>query len=190
MLRSRSRVPRSGGGLRWRRVTGVAAGVAALAGVVAACAPPPPPAGGPNLTVRQAVGGLSVPWDVAWLPDRTMLFTQRATGLYALKNGVPVQLTNGGPDFWTSSETGMMGLAVDPQFATNHKVYTCQGSTDDSPIGGHPDSAKVVAWQLDAGVTRATRLYDVVNGIDETSGRHGGCAAGLRRRPLSFRRHR
>jgi glucose/arabinose dehydrogenase len=144
--------------------------------VAAGCAlPPPPPAGGPNLGVTSVVGGLDIPWDVAWLPDRTMLFTQRGSGLYVLKAGTPVQLTNGGPDFWTSSETGMMGLAVDPSFATNHKVYTCQGSTADSPIGGHPNSVKVAAWQLDAGVTTATHLYDVVTGIDATSGRHGGC---------------
>jgi glucose/arabinose dehydrogenase len=176
MFRSRSRAARAGRGPRFRRVTAVGAAVGALALVAAACAPPPPPpAGSPTLGVSQVVGGLSVPWDVAWLPDKTLLFTQRASGLYALKNGLPVQLTNGGPDFWTASETGMMGLVVDPQFATNHKVYTCQGSTADSPIGGHPNSAKVAAWQLDANVTTATHLYDVVTGIDDTSGRHGGC---------------
>ena len=43
------------------------------------------------------------------------------------------QLTGGGADFWAAGETGMMGLAVDPSFATNRRVYTCQGSTDDSP---------------------------------------------------------
>ena len=34
---------------------------------------------------------------------------------------------------------------------------------------------KVVAWQLDANVTTATKVMDVVNGIDATTGRHGGC---------------
>ena len=115
------------------------------------------PPGGRTLTVTPVVSGLAIPWDVAWLPDKTMLFTQRGSGLYALKGGTPVQLTNGGADFWAASETGMMGLAVDPSFATNHKVYTCQGSTADSPIGGHPNSVKVAAWQLDAGVTAATQ---------------------------------
>ncbi len=53
-------------------------------------------------------------------------------------------------------------------------VYTCQGSTDDS-LQGHGNSVKVVAWQLDAGLTTATKQFDVVTGIDATSGRHGGC---------------
>ena len=54
--------------------------LAALVALVAvACAPPPPPPNGaPPLTVTQIASGLSIPWDVAWLPDKTMLFTQRS----------------------------------------------------------------------------------------------------------------
>jgi glucose/arabinose dehydrogenase len=143
----------------------------ALAG---ACVPPAPTTS-PNLSVGAVVGSLDHPWDVDWLPDGTMLFTQRSAGLFALIGGTPVQLTSGGADFWAAGETGMMGLAVDPRFASDHRVYTCQGSTDDSPIGGHANSVKVVAWQLDAGITTATKLFDAVAGIDATSGRHGGC---------------
>ncbi|HET9600206.1 MAG TPA: PQQ-dependent sugar dehydrogenase, partial [Acidimicrobiales bacterium] len=135
--------------------------------------PPPPPPSAPNLTVQAVVGGLSQPWDVDWLPDGTLLLTQRGAGLFVVRNGVAAQLTNGGSDFWASGETGMMGLAVDGRFSSNRRVYTCQGSTDNSPA--HGNSVKVVAWQLDAGVTTATRLHDVVTGIDATSGRHGGC---------------
>jgi glucose/arabinose dehydrogenase len=151
--------------------------LAALVALVAvACAPPPPPPNGaPPLTVTQIASGLSIPWDVAWLPDKTMLFTQRSAGLYVLKAGLPVQLTNGGSDFWAAGETGMMGLVVDPSFATNRRVYTCQGSTSPSPIGGHLHSVKIIVWVLDPGLTTATRLREVVNGIDATTGQHGGC---------------
>jgi glucose/arabinose dehydrogenase len=127
------------------------------------------------LTVAAIANGLSVPWDIAWLPNGTPLLTQRAGGLFVLRNGAASQLTGGGGDFWANGETGMMGLAVDPQYATNRRVYTCQGSTDNSPIGGHPNSVKVVAWQVDPAVTTATKLHEVVTGIDATSGRHGGC---------------
>jgi aldose sugar dehydrogenase len=127
------------------------------------------------LTVAAIANGLSIPWDIAWLPNRTPILTQRGGGLFVLRNGVASLLTGGGSDFWTSGETGMMGVAVDPQYATNRRVYTCQGSTDNSPIGGHGNSVKVVAWQLDPAATTATKLFDVVTGIDATSGRHGGC---------------
>jgi glucose/arabinose dehydrogenase len=133
------------------------------------------PSTAPNLAIASVVGNLDFPWDIAWLPDATVLFTQRTGGLFVLRNGAPVQLTAGGADFWAASETGMMGLAVDPSFASNRRVYTCQGSTDDSPVAGHANSVKVVAWQVDANVTTATKAMDVVTGIDATSGRHGGC---------------
>ena len=163
---------------------GLRSRIAALAAVAAlgaaACAPPPPPpppppSTAPNRAIASVVGNLDFPWDIAWLPDATVLFTQRTSGLFVLRNGAPVQLTAGGADFWAASETGMMGLAVDPSFASNRRVYTCQGSTDDSPVAGHANSVKVVAWQLDANVTTATKAMDVVTGIDATSGRHGGC---------------
>ena len=161
------------------RTAGVALAAAVAAVTVAACGPPPPPPppppSPPRLTVAAVANGLSIPWDIAWLPDRTPILTQRGGGLYVLRNGVASLLTNGGADFWASGETGMMGLAVDPQYASNRRVYTCQGSTDDSPIGGHGNSVKVVAWQLNPTATAATKQYDVVTGIDATSGRHGGC---------------
>ena len=161
------------------RTAGVALAAAVAAVTVAACGPPPPPPppppSPPRLTVAAVANGLSIPWDIAWLPDRTPILTQRGGGLYVLRNGVASLLTNGGADFWASGETGMMGLAVDPQYASNRRVYTCQGSTDDSPIGGHGNSVKVVAWQLNPTATAATKQFDVVTGIDATSGRHGGC---------------
>jgi glucose/arabinose dehydrogenase len=149
--------------------------VGAFTAVLATACVPPAPTTAPNLTVTTIAGPLDHPWDVDWLPDRTLLFNQRTAGIFALKGGAPVQLSAGGPDFWASGETGMMGLAVDPRFVTNRRIYTCQGSTDDSPIGGHANSVKVVTWQLDAAVTVATKVRDVVTGIDATSGRHGGC---------------
>ena len=84
--------------------------IAALAAVAAlgaaACAPPPPPppppSTAPNLAITSVAGNLDFPWDIAWLPDATVLFTQRTSGLFVLRNGAPVQLTAGGADFWAA----------------------------------------------------------------------------------------
>jgi glucose/arabinose dehydrogenase len=145
-----------------------------LAGLVACV--PPPPTGAVPLKVSTVVSGLSMPWDVGWLPDHTMLFTQRASGLYMLKNGVPVRLTDGGSDFWAAGETGMMALEVDPHYEYTGRVYTCQGSTERSWTG-QLRSVKVVAWEISPGTPYTARhADDVVTGIDATTGQHGGCA--------------
>jgi glucose/arabinose dehydrogenase len=159
-----------------RHATLAAAGVAAV-GVLVGCVPPvdpPPGPDNPTLTITDAVGGLDKPWDVAWTPDGTMLFTQRGGGLYASVGGGVRRLTDGGADRWISGETGIMGLAVDPRFDANRRVYTCQGSTDDAWL--FANSVQVIAWQIDAGMNTATRVSDpLVGGIFGTSGRHGGC---------------
>ena len=73
--------------------------LAALAAVAAlgaaACAPPPPPppppppSTAPNLAIASVVGNLDFPWDLDWLPDQQLLFTQRTSGLFVLRNGAP-----------------------------------------------------------------------------------------------------
>lgn len=61
-------------------------------------------------------------------------------------------------------------MEVDPNFASNRRIYTCQGTTDNG------NSVQVVAWTVDAAYTTATRASDpLVGNIDGTSGRHGGC---------------
>lgn len=126
-------------------------------------------AGAPSLNVATLVSGLSNPWDIAFTPDGTMLFTERPGRLSArLPDGTVRTLSADFGDLFVSGETGLLGLAVDPDFAANRRIYTCQGA-----VG---PQVKVVAWQLDAGVTAATRVTDpLVGGLPSTSGRHGGC---------------
>ena len=73
-------------------------------------------------------------------------------------------------DLWVSGETGLMGIEVDPGFASNRRVYTCQGTVDNS------NTVQVVAWTVNGAYTAMSRVNDpLVGGIDGTSGRHGGC---------------
>jgi aldose sugar dehydrogenase len=72
---------------------------------------------------------------------------------------------------WVSGETGLTGLAVDPDFADNRRVYTCQGGFRSG--GGH--DVRVMAWKLNPKATRVTKIRRLVGGFPTTSGRHGGC---------------
>lgn len=125
----------------------------------------------PTLFVSPIVTGLDHPWDVGIASDGTMFFTERPGRLWVFpRNGTAHPLNADMSDLWVSGETGLMGVEPDPQFTSNRRVYTCQGTTDSG------DTVQVVAWQVDAGFTTATRVADpLVGGIDGTSGRHGGC---------------
>ena len=123
--------------------------------------------GTPELTATKVIEGLTRPWDIAFLPDGTLLFSERNGSVSKLMNGQKVVL--GEPsDVNAIGEGGMMGLAVDPEFAKNRYVYTCFNSTR--------GDVRAVRWQLGQAVDELTDRKDIVVGISSAdSGRHSGC---------------
>jgi len=95
-------------------------------------APPPivpVPTGSPTLSIFKAVvTGLDHPWDVAFVDTSMMLYTERPGRISSLAGGVSKLVGTVG-DVTTSGEDGLMGIAVDPAFATNHFVYVCVSTT-------------------------------------------------------------
>ncbi len=140
--------------------------------VAVACGPPPSGSpSAPQLSMSFVAQGLNLPWDIAWTPDGRRLYTQKGSGIFVHDQAGLRLLTPNQPDLWNSGETGVMGLAVHPQFATNRRVYTCQGHIENGD-----GTVQVIGWQINAAFTVATRVQDpLLGGIDGTSGRHGGC---------------
>ncbi|HEY0359830.1 MAG TPA: PQQ-dependent sugar dehydrogenase [Mycobacteriales bacterium] len=147
--------------------------VAVLVGATSAltAAPSATAATTPTVTVTTVVSGLSHPWDVAFTPSGTMLFTQRAGGIgYRTPGGKVRRLSANFSDLYVSGETGLMGLAVDPHFKDNLRIYTCQGYR-----GRSSHDVRVIAWRINGKFTTATRVRTLVSGIPSTTGQHGGC---------------
>ncbi|MGH9178164.1 MAG: PQQ-dependent sugar dehydrogenase [Acidimicrobiales bacterium] len=129
-----------------------------------------PPQGNPTLSVATHVASLDLPWDLAFTPDGTMLFTEKAGRLSAVVGGAVRRLATLN-DVFNVGESGLTGLAVDPDFAANRRIYTCYSWTD-----GTNRDVRVVAWTVDAAFTSATRAANpLFAGIPLTSGRHAGC---------------
>ena len=123
----------------------------------------------PELDVEVAGEGLDHPWDVADLGEDRFLVTERDRAVLSLiEDGERREIPLEDNDIWVSGETGLMGLEVDPGFAENRRIYTCQGWN-----GG--EDVRVISWTLDAGLTRATQERTLIDGFPTSSGRHGGC---------------
>lgn len=155
----------------WRPT--IIAAIILLAGLTAAVGIPPAPAAasGPPVEVIPVVSGLDIPWDVTFLPDGTMLYDQRAGGLWVrTTSGQVRKLTADFKDLYVGGESGLMGLVVDPSFGSNRTIYSCQAYTNSA---GYYD-IRVIKWQLDSGLTAAARTGVVLQGITAT-GRHSGC---------------
>ena len=73
-------------------------------------------------TPEVIASNLSVPWDVAFLPNGDLLITERTGSLVhidrsGVKTSIPV------PDASSGGEGGLLGLALHPEFASNNLLY-------------------------------------------------------------------
>ena len=132
------------------------------------------PAITPTLTVEAVVEGLDKPWDVGWLPpDGKMVVTERSGRLTIDAMGSPTVLTIANVQS-TGGEGGLLGLEVDPNYASNRYVFLCMGS---NALTTGTD-VRVVRLTLNADATDIEARQDIVIGIPhQTSnkGRHTGC---------------
>jgi glucose/arabinose dehydrogenase len=101
---------------------------------------------GMNTTRLQSevvLDGLDNPWDMAFLEDGTMLFTEKCKGLSVrMPDGTVnalygVGTTEGyasnGSDLFCEGQAGMMGVAFDPDFANNRRIYVYSTSNMSTP---------------------------------------------------------
>jgi glucose/arabinose dehydrogenase/cytochrome c2 len=74
--------------------------------------------------VEQLADGLNAPWSMAWLPDGDMLIVEKFGGLRRFHNGKlePKPIT-GAPAAYQASVNGLLDIALDPDFKTNHRIF-------------------------------------------------------------------
>jgi len=82
--------------------------------------------------VETVVGGLEVPWAFVWLPNGSMLVTERPGRVRIIENGKlrpePVFTV---PDVEPSSESGLMDITLHPDFSKNNFVYLAYAYNND-----------------------------------------------------------
>jgi glucose/arabinose dehydrogenase len=114
------------------------------------------------------MSNLQSPWDMAFLPDGTMFFTEKCRGLSVrAPNGTLTRLfgTSGSglvaSDFFCEGQSGMHGVAIDPQFASNRYVYVYMSSS----LSTNPRTNRVVRLVVNATNTSVSNRTDIVTNI-------------------------
>lgn len=115
-----------------------------------------PPAG--DLTLQSVLPGLNFPVGLSLAPDGRIFFNERLTGKIRIINPqwqlVPTAFCQ--IAVVTSGEQGLLGLTLDPDFATNHFVYVYHSAS--SPLRN-----RVVRYTESSGAcTQETILLDNV----------------------------
>lgn len=78
--------------------------------------------------------GLDVPWGIAFLPDRSALVAERDSAKIKRIQGSAVTEVGTVDGVDPSSEGGLLGLAVDPQFSSRPYIYVYFSTGEDNRI--------------------------------------------------------
>lgn len=93
--------------------------------------------------------GLDTPWAMDFLPSGELIFTERPGRVNVLENGLV--RTVGEVSVSEESESGLMGLAVDPEFSDNHYLYLYYT---------YPEGNRLSRFTLDKGLRDELVLID------------------------------
>jgi glucose/arabinose dehydrogenase len=87
--------------------------------------------------VDTVVKGLKTPWGMAFLPDGSMLFTERGGDLHLVKNGklAPKPIA-GVPKVHAKGQGGLLDVELHPDYKKNGWIYLTYSAPVDSVSGG------------------------------------------------------
>ncbi len=84
--------------------------------------------------LERLAGGLRFPWSLAFTPDGDILIPEKYAGVRVMRNGrlLPEVLAGGPPNVLAKADSGMLDIALDPDFAENRLVYLSFAEGDDA----------------------------------------------------------
>ncbi len=103
----------------------------------------------PTPTVVQS--NLEIPWDLTFAPDGTMFVTERAGRVRIYASGAPnaeLLHTVTVPNVRAEHESGVNGITVDIDFATNRYLYLCAARDIDGPDGPEPWVNEILRYEV------------------------------------------
>ncbi|MDQ3094259.1 MAG: PQQ-dependent sugar dehydrogenase [bacterium] len=124
----------------------------------------------PNLNTETIVSGHSNIWDLVFPDTETAFYSLRAGEIwgYSLKTDEKWKVASVG-QVLAQGEGGLLGLALDTNFADNRYGYMCYNST------GTPKSVRVARFRTAEDRKSISDIVEIVRDIESQAGRHSGC---------------
>ncbi len=128
--------------------------------------------GAPTLSRTVLHQNLGRPWDIAFTPDGAMLFTLRGGDIRVVLPGATThQLLHRPADVIAQDQSGMLGIAVDPDWATDRFIYVFMSAR---PAGSSSTDNRVVRFRVNGTYTGVSDRQDLLTGIAYSGGAHSG----------------
>ncbi len=102
-----------------------------------------------DLRVVTVARGLEHPWGLAWLPDGSMLVTEREGRLRVVgADGAVSAPVEGLPEIAVNGQGGLLDILVDPDFTTNRTIYFSFAEPGDGGAGTAVAAAELAGGRL------------------------------------------
>ncbi|MCV6591871.1 MAG: PQQ-dependent sugar dehydrogenase [Silicimonas sp.] len=113
---------------------------------------------------------LENPWDMAFLDDGTMFYTEKCKGLSVrmpsgetkaiLGVGDTAGYGSNATDLFCEGQAGMMGVAVDPDFADNRRIYVYSTSNMSTP-----HTNRLMRFEVSDDFSQVSERTDIVDDV-------------------------
>lgn len=125
--------------------------------------------------VVEAAKGLDHPYSIAFLPDGSMLVTERAGRLRLIKDGaLQAKAIEGVPPVHTGSQAGLFDIVLHPKFAENSIVYLTYASGTNSK-----NATRVARARFDGAALQELKVIFETVPLKDTNNHYGGRMAFL-----------
>jgi glucose/arabinose dehydrogenase len=132
------------------------------------------PGRGARIRVSVVTKGLDHPWGMAFVPDGSILVTERPGRLRVVRNGVLDPAPIGPlPELFAASLGGLMDVSLHPQFAENRLIYFTYSKPDPAQCPNPPRQCSATTAVARARWDGGATLTDVRD-ILVTDAWHGG----------------
>lgn len=120
-------------------------------------------------TAELFIDDLQIPWGFVFLPDGSMLITEKTGDLIHFKNNKRTKISNV-PEVYQRGQGGLLDLELHPDYNNNGWIYISYSSTDGEEKGGH---TAIMRAKLDGGALVENEvLYKATP--NTTKGQHFG----------------
>jgi glucose/arabinose dehydrogenase len=118
---------------------------------------------------ERVVDNLDNPWGMTWLPDGSMLITEKDGRIIQVANGNKMEIANV-PEVYYQGQGGLLDITLHPDYENNGWIYITHSSTEGEGKGGN---TKLIRAKLEGiTLTNIETLYKA--SPNSTAGQHFG----------------
>ncbi|HLF52547.1 PQQ-dependent sugar dehydrogenase [Flavobacterium sp.] len=122
-----------------------------------------------NYTFETVASDIETPWGMTWLPDGSLLVTEKSGILYQIKKNTKTKIKNV-PKVYSNGQGGLLDIALHPDYAKNGWIYMTYSSDEGEGDGGN--TKLIRAKLVNGSLTQIESLYKATP--NTTKGQHFG----------------